>query len=226
MEQLSQSPCHQQDDDIRLLACNLKFLGKGPFSLAVKRSECVGLSGQSGVGKTLLLKALTDLIPYAGELFLDGVKSLEYQAPEWRSKVTMVPAESFWWYDGVGEHFAGGKDSAAFENIFERLGFQIDVLDWQVSRMSTGERQRLALLRSLQNEPVVVLLDEPTSNLDSHHTELVEAFIHEYQLKSGCAMVWVSHDPKQLERVATRHFLMTDVSLMAMSSPSISTSFR
>jgi len=209
MEQLSQSSCLQQDEKIRLLAKELTFLDKGPFSFAVMRGECVGLSGQSGIGKTLLLKALTDLISFHGEVLFDGNKSCDLPAPEWRSKVTMVPAESFWWYDNVGEHFPDRGLSVSLGDLLAKLGFEADVLDWQISRMSTGERQRLALLRSLQNKPAVVLLDEPTSNLDSYHAGLVETLVEEYRISNEAAMVWVSHDLGQLQRVAGRHLKMT-----------------
>lgn len=209
----SQSSCPPPDESICLRVDNLRFLDKGPFSFSIAAGECLGLSGQSGVGKSLLLKALTDLISFHGTITMDGVAISSYLAPEWRSRVTMVAAESLWWYDRVHEHFTRQKDSALFPEYLSALGFSEDVLSWKISRMSTGERQRLALLRSLLNTPLVLLLDEPTSNLDSYNTELVEKFVAEYRAVHNTAMMWVSHDQEQLHRVADRTLQMTRVSV-------------
>ncbi|MDX1335484.1 MAG: ATP-binding cassette domain-containing protein, partial [Gammaproteobacteria bacterium] len=70
-----------------------------------------------------------------------------------------------------------------------------------VSRLSSGERQRLALLRMLENSPRVLLLDEPTANLDRENTLLVENMIARYVQDHEAAAVWVSHDAEQQERL-------------------------
>ncbi|HDK38151.1 MAG TPA: ATP-binding cassette domain-containing protein, partial [Thiolapillus brandeum] len=81
-------------------------------------------------------------------------------------------------------------------------GFSQEVLDWQTGRLSSGEKQRLALARMLANQPRVLLLDEPTANLDMRNTEIVEQIIQDYLQQYQAAVIWVSHDPEQLSRVA------------------------
>lgn len=204
MGQRLSSPCRPPNSIARLEVRDLRFLARGPFSFTVGQGECIGISGRSGIGKSQLLRAITDLIPFTGELLLDGISSTLFQAPAWRTRVTMVQAESFWWYDKVGDHFADFADHVEPAGNLACLGLDRQAFGWEVSRLSTGERQRLALLRSLQNEPVVLLLDEPSSALDAHHTELLERFIADYRRRTGAAVVWVSHDPNQLLRVASR----------------------
>ena len=63
----------------------------------------------------------------------------------------------------------------------------------------------LALIRLLVNQPRVLLLDEPTANLDPASVERVEALLMRYRQQTGAAVLWVSHDPAQIARVATRH---------------------
>lgn len=213
MGQRSSLPCRPQNNTARLEVRELRFLDKGPFSFSACEGECVGISGRSGIGKSQLLRAITDLIPFTGELLLDGVSSTLFQAPVWRTRVTMVQAESFWWYDKVGDHFADFTDHDGLAGNLACLGLDPQAFGWEVSRLSTGERQRLALLRSLQNEPIVLLLDEPSSALDAHHTELLERFIADYRRRTGAAVVWVSHDPNQLLRVASRLLRMEADSL-------------
>jgi ABC-type iron transport system FetAB ATPase subunit len=81
-------------------------------------------------------------------------------------------------------------------------------MTWHVSRLSSGERQRLALLRLLGNRPKVLLLDEPTANLDSENTLKVEKLLHIYRKQQQSALLWISHDPEQIRRVGTRHFIL------------------
>ena len=79
-----------------------------------------------------------------------------------------------------------------------------------MARCSTGERQRLALLRTLMRQPAALLLDEPTGNLDEDSTARVEALLDDYRRAHDAALLWVSHDPRQAARVAQRRFVLVD----------------
>lgn len=168
-------------------------------SLAVAAGECVCLSGPSGAGKSLLLRAIADLDPHAGEVWLDGREVRDFLPCDWRRQVGLLPAESQWWHERVGEHFPSVDEAE-----WQALGFAPETRDWQVARCSTGERQRLALLRLLANQPRVLLLDEPTASLDPVSVQRVEALVAAYRTRHQAAVLWVSHDPAQIERVATR----------------------
>ncbi len=187
----------------KLVIQDLGYLSLGPIDLAVDSGECVCLSGPSGSGKTLMLRALADLDPHYGRVFLDGQERCTMSAPDWRRKVMLLPAESQWWAETVAEHF-DSRDAKDFAT----LGFEPDVLSWQISRLSTGERQRLALLRMLSLSPAALLLDEPTANLDSENTKRAEKLIAGYTKRTQAAVLWVSHSREQISRVADRwlHF--------------------
>ena len=136
----------------------------------------------------------------------------------------LLLAESGWWAERVGEHFPPDlhsdaelarplalgrsetdRSQAEHESVMAllvALGFAPDVLDWAIARLSTGERQRLALARLLANRPEALLLDEPTANHDPTNRDHVEQLILDYRQQQGAAVLWVSHDPEQRARLA------------------------
>ena len=79
-------------------------------------------------------------------------------------------------------------------------------LDWEVSRCSTGEKQRLAIARLLQLKPKALLLDEPTASLDAESVKKVEAVIQQYVRENNVPVIWVSHDNEQIKRLTKRIF--------------------
>jgi putative ABC transport system ATP-binding protein len=179
--------------------------GLDAVNLELAAGERVFLSGPSGSGKTLLLRAIADLDPNPGEVWLDGVRRSALPAPAWRRRVTLLPAEAHWWADLVGDHFPG-----AVGPLLADLGFGPESLGWEVSRLSTGERQRLALARVLANRPEALLLDEATANLDPPNRERVEALVEAYRVEHGAAVLWVSHDPDQRTRLGGRRLVIHD----------------
>ena len=94
--------------------------------------------------------------------------------------------------------------------LLQNLGFGPDVLDWMISRLSTGERQRLSLARMLAKHPRALLLDEATANLDPPNRTLVEALIEDYRTGRDAPVLWVSHDPEQRLRLSGRRLVIHD----------------
>lgn len=178
----------------------LAFIGVDQVDFDLERGECVALTGPSGSGKTLLLRALADLDPNEGRVTLDGAARERFPAPRWRRLVGYLPVESGWWADLVGDHF---PDREAAAELATALGLPAKALDWPVARLSTGERQRLALARALIQAPKVLLLDEPTSGLDGQATERVEALLRA-RLAAGTAILLATHDRGQAARMARR----------------------
>jgi ABC-type iron transport system FetAB ATPase subunit len=216
----------------RLRVEGLTYQSFGPIDFMVDSGECMAVEGPSGSGKTLMLRAIADLDAHEGEVHLADTASSgdaahlantspvgdaahlagaanphevmqsHTDAPQWRRRVGMLPAESMWWADTVGEHFSAPPDRIA--PLVEQLGFTDGVMSWEIARLSTGERQRLALVRLLVNEPEALLLDEPTASLDQANVERVEHVIASYREEHEAPVVWVSHDSAQSDRVAKR----------------------
>src|SRR5215467_11890916 len=178
-----------------------KILKPASFSLAA--GECIAVKGPSGAGKTSLLRAITDLDPNQGLVSLEGRDRSTIPGPEWRRLVGYVPAEPGWWAETVGEHFGDWTAAAA---VLTNLGFAEEAKSWPITRLSTGERLRIALVRALIIRPKVLLLDEPTAALDSASVAAVESLIAA-RIRAGLGVLWVTHDAGQAMRIACRQLV-------------------
>ena len=195
-----------------LRIAGLQSLLAGPFDLAIEAGECIAITGASGSGKSLFLRMIADLDPSDGNVFLDDRSRRDMPAPAWRRQVVYNPAEPGWWAEDVAAHFA---DLTAARAWAPCLGLPTELLDGPVLRLSTGERQRLGLIRALALDPKVLLLDEPTGALDADNTALVEGVLKQ-RLAGGAAVVMVTHSAEQAARLGDRRFRMAERRLVGV----------
>ncbi|MFA0811529.1 ABC transporter ATP-binding protein [Microbulbifer epialgicus] len=191
---------------LKIKDLSIGTLRKTNFTLQSGRITCI--SGPSGSGKSRLLRAIADLESHTGDIFLGNKPQGTYPAHKWRRQVMMIPAQSAWWEDTVGEHFLTPMPAA-----LKALGFPEDAARWQVNRLSSGEKQRLALIRAVSYKPQVLLLDEPTANLDADSTQMVELWLTGLIKKYQLPTIWVAHSYMQIQRVAHLHLAIVDSQL-------------
>jgi ABC-type iron transport system FetAB ATPase subunit len=176
-------------------------------NLHLSLGECISLTGASGMGKSLFLKGLADLVFRRGKVLLDGVSQDEMDAPNWRQRVTYVGAKPAWWADHVRDHF---QDTDWLASQLSAFDLPDKALDWTVQRLSSGEAQRLALLRALEGSKDqsgrYLLLDEPTSALDSLRQKQVESYLQKLLDTQKIAVLFVSHDEEQVKRFAQKNW--------------------
>jgi ABC-type iron transport system FetAB ATPase subunit len=184
---------------------HLQRAGVSATDITVAAGSCIALHGASGSGKTLLLRAISDLDEAEGEVWLEKQPRSGMSGPQWRRRVSYVAAESHWWGRWVREHAKAWRTPD-----LQALGFGPEVLDWEIQRLSSGERQRLAIARVLAGSPSALLLDEPTANLDQENARRVEQLVEDWRRDTGGCVVWVSHDPAQRARVAKAQFEILD----------------
>ena len=196
-----------------LSARDLRSPFGGPFTFDVHAGECIAIQGPSGAGKSVLLRMLADLDPHDGGALLDGRPASSMSAPDWRAAVVYQAAEPAWWEDTAGAHFADA-DHHVVEATLDALGLAPALLDTDIGRLSTGERQRLALVRSLARRPRVLLLDEPTAALDPDAVARVETLLRA-RLADGMAVLLVTHAGEQARRLAQRIFRLEQGRLTA-----------
>jgi tungstate transport system ATP-binding protein len=188
--------------------------------LAIPRGGVIGLVGPTGAGKTTLLRLLTGLQkPDGGTIVFEGLP-LDAASPlSLLRKITMVHQRPLL-IDGSVEHNVayglctrGCVRAAAVKEFLRRLG--LDGIARQDARsLSGGQTQLVALARALVFEPSVLLLDEPTANLDPGHVGLVERVIDEIQAQRMMTVVWATHNLFQARRMSQHAMLMLNGSVV------------
>lgn len=191
-----------------------RWLWRG-VSFTLTAGDCVGLVAPSGAGKTLLMRNLSLLDPiHQGEVRCGGKTPSEWGLPAYRSRVMIVPQRAIAFdstvKDNLKQVFDLGIysdrrfDPAIVQTWLTKLGRGPEFLNLQGPRLSGGEAQILALLRALQLNPQVLLLDEPTASLDAATTAQVESLLHDWLQHPGRACLLTSHDTEQIRRVTHR----------------------
>jgi putative ABC transport system ATP-binding protein len=191
------------------------------ISLNVLEGDRIGLVGPSGAGKTLLLRVISCLDPIdTGSIEWSGRRVFAGIVPSYRSRVIYVhqrPAlmdgsveQNLRFPFGMKTHAARRFDKERVLHLLEGLGRGADFLEKSIQNLSGGEAQLTAIVRAVQLEPDVLLLDEPTASLDKASAERVERLVHEwwFEQREARAMVWVSHDRDQTLRMSRRQIAL------------------
>ena len=182
---------------------------------AIQQGEILALVGPSGAGKSTLLRLLNFLEPASqGTVQFDGQPATPELALAQRRRVTTVFQRPLLLQRSVranlryGPGLRGQKLPLAVENEWlERLGLML-LADQSAPKLSAGEAQRVALARALVTQPDVLLLDEPTANLDPSNVRIIESIIQAENQRSGMTVVLVTHNIFQARRIAHRTALL------------------
>lgn len=189
------------------------------FSLG--EGESLAIVGPTGSGKTRLLRILALLDePAAGSLGFQGRPVAEWDVRRYRSAVGYLCQEpqvvSGGWVEeelallfGFAAHRGRHFDREHARILAERFGRSAEFLTLPTETLSGGEKAILALIRALQTDPCVLLLDELTAALDPEASEAVERFLLDWVgAAAGRALLWVTHDAAQRQRVCTRQIAL------------------
>ena len=201
------------------------------LDLELERGEIVLVMGPSGSGKTTFLSMLGGLLRVtAGEIWVDDtdIAALtERELPPFRARTfgfifqdfNLVAALSALENVEVALNIAGRTGPQArerAERLLTGLGLA-ERLHFPVEKLSGGEKQRVAIARAIANQPALILADEPTANLDSHHGAETMRLLRRLAKDEGTTVVMVSHDDR-LREVADRVLWLEDGRFKALQA--------
>ena len=209
--------------DSSILAVNLgKRYGSGAtattalqnVNFEVKKGEFVSIIGPSGSGKTTLLNLLGALDrPTTGKVYIDGTDVSELPNAELARVRNRKLGFVFQDFNLISRMSAGenvelplliegvlkGERARRARALLDRFGLG-EKFDRNVSKLSGGEKQRVAVARALANDPAIVLADEPTGNLDTKNTEVMMEFMKQLNAEFGKTVVVITHNPEVARR--------------------------
>lgn len=193
-------------------------------ALTIDTGETLALIGPSGAGKSTLLRLLCLLEqPTAGTIRYAGT-ILEHAIPlAVRRAITLVfqrplLLDTTVWHNVMYPlQIRGQRDDHRVRSLIDLLGLG-SVIQARARTLSGGEMQRVALARALVIRPRVLLLDEPTANLDPHNVALMEQAITEMQREHGTTIVLATHNLHQARRLSTRTAMLLDGMLIEVGT--------
>lgn len=187
--------------------------------LEIYQGEILGIMGPSGAGKSTLLRLLHFLEPASsGVIYFNSHKISDSNFPplEIRRQTTMVFQQPLLLNASVKDNVAYGLKLRGEKDINSRVHQALETVGLpslarsSASTLSGGEIQRVSLARALVLEPKVLLLDEPTANLDPYNVSLIESLITRTNQEQGTTIVLVTHNVFQARRLAHRVMLLLE----------------
>lgn len=179
------------------------------MTLEVRRGEWLAVAGPNGSGKTTLLRTLSGYLqPWAGQVLLDGTALRAWRADRRARRMAVAgveagtpPSLTVAEYVALGRTphlqgiwaWEGPRDREAVARAMAWVGLE-DLADRPLATLSAGQRQKAVLARALAQEPVVLLLDEPTSHLDLRHQVEIMDLLDQLRRRLGLTLVAVLHD--------------------------------
>lgn len=187
--------------------------------LKIEKNRILALIGPSGCGKTTLLRLIAGLeVPDSGTIVIDGVRVSapnSFMPPRKRKLAMIFQDLALWPHMTARQHLEYVVRRQNHQNnkqeIIDRLLEAVSLnghSDRYPHQLSGGEQQRLAIARSLAQEPEYLLMDEPFTNLDPILKDEMEIFISRVQSESTISIVYVTHNIKDLEKITDQVAIM------------------
>jgi len=197
------------------------------ISFKVNENEIVGILGPNGCGKTTTIGMILGLLkPTKGEVLINGVE-IEKQRVELLNELNFISP-----YIELPKKLTVKQNLEVYGRLYDvkELRKKIDYLCEKLrlnefinkitGELSSGQKNRVSLAKSIINDPSVLLLDEPTASLDPETGDFVRSFLEEYQKEKRTSILLASHNMSEVERLCSSVLMMNKGSIIDQGTPS------
>ena len=196
------------------------------ISFEIKENEILGLLGPNGSGKTTTIGMMLGLLkPSWGEILIDG-KNIENNRIEILKKINFISP-----YIELPKKLTVRQNLIVYgklynvENLNQRLEYLIeklrlsDLLNRITGELSSGQKNRIGLAKALINDPIVLLLDEPTASLDPEIGDYVRTFLEDYKKEKKISILLASHNMNEVTRLCRSILMMKEGVIIDKGNP-------
>ena len=196
------------------------------ISFKVNQNEIIGILGPNGCGKTTTIGMILGLLkPSKGKILINGIE-IEKKRVELLDKLNFISP-----YIELPKKLTVQQNLIVYGKLYDvkKLNEKIDYLSDKLKlsemlnkitgELSSGQKNRVSLAKSIINDPKVLLLDEPTASLDPETGDYVRSFLEEYQKEKKASIVLASHNMSEVERLCSSVLMMNNGSIIDYGSP-------
>ena len=196
------------------------------ISFKVNENEIIGILGPNGCGKTTTIGMILGLLkPSKGKVLINGIE-IEKQRVELLNDLNFISP-----YIELPKKLTVKQNLEVYGRLYDvkELGIKIDYLCEKLrlnefinkitGELSSGQKNRVSLAKSIINDPSVLLLDEPTASLDPETGDFVRSFLEEYQKEKKTSILLASHNMAEVERLCSSVLMMNKGSIIDQGTP-------
>ena len=203
-----------------------KLIAVKNISFKLNKKEILGILGPNGCGKTTTIGMILGLLkPSNGKILIFG-KEIEKKRVEILDKLNFISP-----YVELPKKLTVKQNLKVYGKLYDikELNLKIDylseklrlkeILNKDTGELSSGQKNRVSLAKSIINDPEILLLDEPTASLDPETGDYVRSFLEDYQKERGVSIILASHNMSEVERLCSSVLMMNNGSIIDSGSP-------
>ena len=196
------------------------------ISFKVNKNEIIGILGPNGCGKTTTIGMILGLLkPTKGNVLINGIE-IEKQRVNLLNELNFISP-----YIELPKKLTVKQNLEVYGRLYDvkKLRIKIDYLTEKLrlnefinkitGELSSGQKNRVSLAKSIINDPSVLLLDEPTASLDPETGDFVRSFLEEYQRERKASILLASHNMSEVERLCSSVLMMNKGSIIDQGTP-------
>ena len=196
------------------------------ISFKIDRNEIIGILGPNGCGKTTTIGMILGLLkPTKGKVLINGIEienkrvdllnNLNFISPYIELPKKLTVRQNLEVY---GRLYDVKNLKSKIDFLIEKLRLS-EIIDKITGELSSGQKNRVSLAKSIINEPKVLLLDEPTASLDPETGDFVRSFLENYQKEKKASILLASHNMAEVERLCSSVLMMKNGEVIDQESP-------